>query len=97
VLPRAGAAVFQRSAFPARSFALGVAAGDYNTPGFEPTVGTKIPGKIGVQKARSWDDAVGDSFKATHTSEIFGNGKVRPRCALGEDTPWYAAAAPPPG
>mmetsp|Transcript_41658 Transcript_41658/g.95026 ORF Transcript_41658/g.95026 Transcript_41658/m.95026 type:complete len:216 (-) Transcript_41658:312-959(-) len=75
VAPRAAAAAFPRTAFPARSFSVGIGAGNYNTPGFEPSVGTPVPAALGLQKARTWDEAVADGFKITPLSEVF-KGKV---------------------
>ena len=60
----------------ARSFAVGIGAGNPSTPGWIPAAGNKIAATIALQKARKWDDGVADGFKASTYDELFKGKKV---------------------
>ena len=60
----------------ARSFAVGIGAGDPSTPGWVPAVGNKIAPSVALQKARKWDEGVADGFKASSYDEVFKVKKV---------------------
>ncbi len=68
----------------ARSFAVGIGAGNPSTPGWVPGVGNKIASSVVLQKARKWDDGVADGFKASTYDELFKGKKVdfMPLCTI---------------